>query len=151
MSEATNTEFTAETSAATGVGEAVRTAVGHVPGGYEHKLEEAVTAATQAAEDALAEQKYDLYEKLYEAASSRGYGNEARGILEAAGLSERPAPEPEPVVESTPEVDDADKSDRDLLEELVGTVRGLATRVNDQGETVTKLVNAASSRGIHIG
>lgn len=158
MTEATNTEATVQTEAVTEnagktVGEAVRNAVGHVPAGYESKLDAAVTAAEDATEQVITELGYDLWEKLYEAAAERGYGSQARTILEAAGLSERPAPEPEPVVEeeSTPEVDDADKSDRELLEELVGSVRGLATTVNDQGRAIANLESAARRNGIHIG
>lgn len=81
---------------------AVATSAGTSPEHVEYDYGQHITAVVAE----LQEREYDLVAALIEKADEYGYATTAREILESAGLTERPAPEPvveEPVTEQDPE------------------------------------------------
>jgi L-lactate utilization protein LutC len=106
-----------------------------------HLYGEAITEVSKA----LEEREYTLREKIVEAAESRGYGSYAVGILNEVGMAERPAPEPEPVVEAPAE--DENLSEHEQVMKQIGAIAGT---VSELAGTVGKLVSAAERNGISL-
>lgn len=102
-----------------------------------HLYGDAITAVSKA----LEEREYTIRETIVEKARDLGYGSEADDILNAAGVMERPAPEPEPVVEA-PVADESEESG-DKLDKVISALGSLS-------ETVGKLVSAAERNGIRL-
>lgn len=91
------------------------------------------------AEELLKEREYVIADGIIsEAAGRYGYGEQAQSVLESAGLSMRPAPEP--VVEEAP----AEEAPAD--EET--TVAQILALVKAQGESIEKLAAVARR---HLG
>lgn len=96
-------------------------------------------SALAKAEELLKEREYTIAETIVNEADVQfGYGQQARTLLEAAGLNFRPVPEP--VVEEAPAEAESDEAKLDQILALV----------KSQGETVEKLVAAANRNGITL-
>lgn len=103
----------------------VQSVVGNVPYGYEDDVSRVINAVEKHHEELLKEHDYDLHETLIRLADDNGYGTVARDLLDEAGLSARP--EPEPVPESV--TDEGDLAGTvDILVKQVGLLVQLANR-----------------------
>lgn len=97
----------------------------------EDYINEQYASTLQVAVDALQEREYDLVDTLIEKADGYGYATTAREILESVGLTERPAPEPEPEVVAPAEEQDPEAPvTRAEFNTLAGNVSKLVDAVS---------------------